>query len=1194
MTEAVYNNNASQPPLQKVTVAPSSGQRSQDSWCQPDVSGYSDRSINETDFLGDVDYEWLCGYGRGPARASAPFGAKGGEPACEPLADPLYSELSYHVDATLAEVDMEEYYRGDINRILEISGYGDQEELYEEDEKEHSSPLFSSTREQPVFNTISMDSLDCSSYEPETIARSCRTNMNNYTIAFEASMTGSGMDHRREPSAVDNVPASGRCRMCHHSEGPLTTWSEQRARPAAAADVQSKSMPDALMNAPMSGSVLVYDVNQREASSSLVRLFLRQRPECGSSGGQSSSELLTGHSDSCSDCPMKSESESEAGGERPPARLSLLDPVPTAPYRPPRTAPAAGKIDSSSSDSSGRIRASRRDGVRLVPQRVDHSIQTSVSLAGAAERTSPSSGGRTSLYVCYPHYSMPNLQFLEQCPIQASVHLCPTPPPSAPTRTDAAVRRKTRRPYSCSDAETLRRANLSHIRDWGSLRLLLPRQFQQVVDELGYGSSEAGTASSAGRLHGGQCASASEAAARRHTVCPHTDAAPLTDSQRRGILRRGGAARCGACAADKRLSLQEPLQQWLHGAATFAASSARELERMSAAGTSARLSDSGEASRSKRVSFSDSHQEIEQEPSTGDGQDAKMRLVFGERSECVVKARTPSPSHPKRVIIVEKESFKGLLKPLIEAVNEIVAYFQSDSSSNKQDDSVGDSSVRPAGGYLVLDRLCPALYSILSHGLVTSLDTAFGEVPNSGWRLVESVTSLGTCPQALQDLVMKLNNEEGLSEGVLKFNAFIFGLLNTQSLDSWFSYLRTRESVVRKHYSPEALLYHANCAARAEYDTLLLQLQRLAQLSFRIDLLFESRMLYQSLGRLGRRLEGLAGSWSRAEGGARRRPRLGRPRSTVDAVDGGQETRTDKKRWSGLDLSSKLLQALDAILSESVANDNDNDRDDYDDDNELNEVDEEEEEDEDVEMEGEKPKPRTPPPPAAKTPPPSSEPKRKPAAASRLRAGAEAAPAPKSGLPTPRTNKDKFHKLQQQWEKMAKGQTPSSKRESRIPRPVSAGRTAAADGPVPRRPSQIPKPSSAAGGDASGTLRRRLGRCEPSAGAGGPASARLLSPKQEKDEENRAKGSSRASSAGARQRQRQRAAVEHDSSPADGKQPTKRVRSLAHYHASDRSYLSYNRHDAMSVVGVVDKDWLLCARNERVGLVARKNVLDVL
>ena len=100
---------------------------------------------------------------------------------------------------------------------------------------------------------------------------------------------------------------------------------------------------------------------------------------------------------------------------------------------------------------------------------------------------------------------------------------------------------------------------------------------------------------------------------------------------------------------------------WLHGAATFAASSARELERIAAAGTPARLSDSGEAGRSKRVSFSDSHQEIEetQEVPVAEGQDPKMRLVFGQRSECVVKARTPSPSHPKRVIIVEKESFKG-------------------------------------------------------------------------------------------------------------------------------------------------------------------------------------------------------------------------------------------------------------------------------------------------------------------------------------------------------------------------------------------------------------------------------------------------------------------------------------------------------------------------------------------------------
>ncbi|XP_037089654.1 uncharacterized protein LOC119110012 [Pollicipes pollicipes] len=177
MTEAAHSRSGSR-------------HRNLDSWC-PGESSCSERSINERDFLADVDYEWLCGYGCGPARAPQAYSPdlKGG-PA--PLADAqLYSELSYHVDATLAEVDMEEFYRGDINRILEISGYGG--ELYEE-EKEQSSALFSSTKEQAVFNTISMDSLDCSSYEAENIARSCRTNMNNYTIAFEASMTSSSND----------------------------------------------------------------------------------------------------------------------------------------------------------------------------------------------------------------------------------------------------------------------------------------------------------------------------------------------------------------------------------------------------------------------------------------------------------------------------------------------------------------------------------------------------------------------------------------------------------------------------------------------------------------------------------------------------------------------------------------------------------------------------------------------------------------------------------------------------------------------------------------------------------------------------------------------------------------------------------------------------------------------------------------
>ena len=56
---------------------------------------------------------------------------------------------------------------------------------------------------------------------------------------------------------------------------------------------------------------------------------------------------------------------------------------------------------------------------------------------------------------------------------------------------------------------------------------------------------------------------------------------------------------------------------------------------------------------------------------------------------------------------------------------------------------LGDSRRSPAVGYLVLDRLCPALYALIGDGLLTRLDTAFGPVHNSVWRLVESVCPPG-------------------------------------------------------------------------------------------------------------------------------------------------------------------------------------------------------------------------------------------------------------------------------------------------------------------------------------------------------------------------------------------------------------------------------------------------------------------
>lgn len=44
---------------------------------------------------------------------------------------------------------------------------------------------------------------------------------------------------------------------------------------------------------------------------------------------------------------------------------------------------------------------------------------------------------------------------------------------------------------------------------------------------------------------------------------------------------------------------------------------------------------------------------------------------------------------------------------------------------------------------IVLNYLCPALYAILNHGLKPTLETAFGDINNSVWQVVEASSQQG-------------------------------------------------------------------------------------------------------------------------------------------------------------------------------------------------------------------------------------------------------------------------------------------------------------------------------------------------------------------------------------------------------------------------------------------------------------------
>lgn len=89
---------------------------------------------------------------------------------------------------------------------------------------------------------------------------------------------------------------------------------------------------------------------------------------------------------------------------------------------------------------------------------------------------------------------------------------------------------------------------------------------------------------------------------------------------------------------------------------------------------------------------------------------------------------------------------------------------------NKNYFVTGDSAIDPTSAKLALTTLCPALYAVFSDGLKPCLETSFGAINNSVWQVVEASSQQGPLTKALNDLVMKINSEDVISEGLGEFN----------------------------------------------------------------------------------------------------------------------------------------------------------------------------------------------------------------------------------------------------------------------------------------------------------------------------------------------------------------------------------------------------------------------------------------
>ncbi|XP_040399237.1 iporin-like isoform X4 [Cygnus olor] len=202
-----------------------------------------------------------------------------------------------------------------------------------------------------------------------------------------------------------------------------------------------------------------------------------------------------------------------------------------------------------------------------------------------------------------------------------------------------------------------------------------------------------------------------------------------------------------------------------------------------------------------------------------------------------------SPDGNTESISIDLLQKKGLVKAINTAVDLIVAHFGTSRDPGVKA-KLGNSSVSPNVGHLILKYLCPAVRDILSDGLKAYvLDMIIGQRRNIPWSVVEASTQLGPSTKLLHSLYSKISQYTELTNHDMRFNAFIFGLLNIQSLEFWFNHLYNHEDIILAHYQPVGFLCLSHSVCQPLFEELLLLLQPLSLLPFNLDLLFEHHLM---------------------------------------------------------------------------------------------------------------------------------------------------------------------------------------------------------------------------------------------------------------------------------------------------------------------------------------------------------------
>ncbi|XP_071943558.1 uncharacterized protein [Antedon mediterranea] len=202
---------------------------------------------------------------------------------------------------------------------------------------------------------------------------------------------------------------------------------------------------------------------------------------------------------------------------------------------------------------------------------------------------------------------------------------------------------------------------------------------------------------------------------------------------------------------------------------------------------------------------------------------------------------TVSPRPRKQPMNIDMVVMKGLVTAVSSAVDLILNHFSRTSEMGPQDKTIlGDTLRTPVIGLLVLDHLCPAIANILKDGMKPYIrNYIIGRAKNSIWQVVEATTELGPGTRSLYELVCLIQEQKSLSTDMLKFNAFIFGLLSTKCLEVWLNHIRRHPDIVRTYYEKNAFLCQCSTSMNQFFNDLMVAVQPLSLLPFKLALDFE-------------------------------------------------------------------------------------------------------------------------------------------------------------------------------------------------------------------------------------------------------------------------------------------------------------------------------------------------------------------